>query len=271
MTKQRLDVLVVNRKLAESREKARAMIMAGEVLVNQQPMTKPGTPVDENALIETLARPRFVSRGGDKLDGALSSFDFNPAARVCADVGASTGGFTDCLLQHGATKVYAIDVGYGILDYRLRQDTRVIVLERTNARYLESLAEPVSLVVIDAAFISLKLLLPPIRGWLLPEADCLALIKPQFEAGKGDVGKGGVVRDPAIHERVIREIIAASRDLGFVVRGLSRSVLYGPAGNTEFFIWLGWREPSASIPPDYALPDATLEEQVRGIVASPSA
>jgi 23S rRNA (cytidine1920-2'-O)/16S rRNA (cytidine1409-2'-O)-methyltransferase len=258
MPKQRLDVLVLSRKLAESREKARAMIMAGEVLVNQQSVTKPGMQVDEAALIEAVARPRYVSRGGEKLDGALTAFNFDPSDRICADVGASTGGFTDCLLQRGASRIYAIDVGYGILDYRLRQHERVIVMERTNARYVKSLNEPVNLVVIDAAFISLKLLLPAIRLWLMPQADCIALIKPQFEAGKADVGKGGVVKDPVIHERVITEIVTASHSLGYRVRGLSRSVLYGPAGNAEFFIWLGWQ---ASEPPPNG-PDSLASETI---------
>jgi 23S rRNA (cytidine1920-2'-O)/16S rRNA (cytidine1409-2'-O)-methyltransferase len=262
MPKQRLDVLVVSRKLAESREKARAMIMAGEVLVNHQPVTKPGMQVDDAALIGAVARPRYVSRGGEKLDGALSAFNFDARDRICADVGASTGGFTDCLLQHGATRVYAIDVGYGILDYRLRQHESVIVMERTNARYVESLDEQVNLVVIDAAFISLKLLLPTIRQWLMPESDCIALIKPQFEAGKADVGKGGVVKDPAIHERVITEIVTASRGLGYEVRGLSRSVLYGPAGNAEFFIWLGWQAGESSPNAPATLSSESIRERI---------
>ncbi len=263
MAKQRLDLLVVNLKLAESREKARAMIMAGEVWVNQQPVTKPGMSVDDQATIKCLARPRYVSRGGDKMEGALQSFAFDPSGLICADVGSSTGGFTDCLLQHGAVRVYAIDVGYGILDYRLRQDERVKVMERTNARYVESLPEPVNLVVIDAAFISLKLLLPPIRQWLPTVADCIALIKPQFEAGKKDVGKGGVVRDPTIHARVIQEIATASLGLDFAIKGLARSVLYGPAGNTEFFIWLGWGAG------EYTLPPETLQEQILKICEIP--
>lgn len=267
MSKQRLDVLVLTRKLAESREKARAMIMAGEVLVNQQPVTKPGMSVDDQATIECLARPRYVSRGGDKLEGALQAFAFTPMGLTCADIGSSTGGFTDCLLQHGAVRVYAIDVGYGILDYRLRQDERVKLMERTNARYVESLPEPVNLVVIDAAFISLKLLLPPSRQWLTPEADCIALIKPQFEAGKKDVGKGGVVRDPAIHVRVLNEIITASQALGFGIRGLARSVLYGPAGNTEFFIWLGW---SATAEIDNSLSPEALQQQVLDVCHLPT-
>ena len=161
---------------------------------------------------------------------------------ICADVGASTGGFTDCLLQYGAGKVYAIDVGYGQIDYRLRQDARVVVIERTNARYLERLDEPVSLVVVDASFISLRLLLPTIKGWLTEKADLVTLIKPQFEAGQDDVGKGGVVRDPKVHARVLSEVLNFAQGAGFSPRGLIKSPLKGPAGNVEFLAWLGWGE-----------------------------
>src|SRR5690606_23434854 len=159
--------------------------------------------------------PRFVSRGGEKLAGALAAFPVEVAGRVCADVGASTGGLTDCLLQAGAARVYAIDVGYGQLDYRLPTDPRLVVSERTNARHVEALPEPVSLVVVDASFISLRLLLPVLRGWLAPAADVIALVKPQFEAGKGQVGKGGVVRDPAIHARVLRDVLGFAEGTGF--------------------------------------------------------
>jgi 23S rRNA (cytidine1920-2'-O)/16S rRNA (cytidine1409-2'-O)-methyltransferase len=179
-----------------------------------------------------------VSRGGEKLAAALEAFPFDPTGRTCADVGASTGGFTDCLLQYGAAKVYAIDVGYGQIDYSLRQDERVIVIERTNARYLEQLDERVSLVVVDASFISLKLLLPVIRGWLTDEADIITLIKPQFEAGRKDVGKGGVVKDPSTHARVLHEVLSFAQTLNFGVGGLIMSPLKGPAGNTEFLAWL---------------------------------
>ncbi|MBI5669923.1 MAG: TlyA family RNA methyltransferase [Chloroflexi bacterium] len=238
--KKRLDVLLHERGLASTREKARGMIMAGEVLVNGTVVDKPGTRASENAEIVLKGKPRFVSRGGDKLAHALAVFAVSAAGRVCADVGASTGGFTDCLLQNGAARVYAIDVGYGQLDYTLRQDARVVVIERTNARYLETLAEPVSLVVMDASFISLKLLLPAIRGWLTPQADVIPLIKPQFEAGKQDVGKGGVVRDRRVHARVLEDVLNAARELGFAVKGLTTSPIKGPAGNTEFLAWLGW-------------------------------
>lgn len=236
--KQRLDVLLHEYGLAPTREKARAMIMAGEVLVNGQMADKPGVKIDLTAEISVKSRPRFVSRGGEKLAGALADFKLDVAGRICADVGASTGGFTDCLLQNGAAKVYAIDVGYGQFDYTLRQDARVIVIERTNARYLEKLDEPVNLVVIDASFISLRLLLPTIKGWLTPEADIIALIKPQFEAGKEDVGKGGVVRDSKVHRRVLRDVLTFAHEQGFALYGLTVSPLKGPAGNVEFLTWL---------------------------------
>jgi 23S rRNA (cytidine1920-2'-O)/16S rRNA (cytidine1409-2'-O)-methyltransferase len=190
--------------------------------------------------VTTKDKPRFVSRGGDKLAGALKSFDVNVDGRICADVGASTGGFTDCLLQNGASRVYSLDVGYGQLDYSLRQDKRVVVMERINARYVEKLEESVNLVTIDASFISLKLLLPVIKGWLQLQADVIPLIKPQFEAGKHDVGKGGVVKNPEIHIRVLEEILAFAVHEGFSIKGLIRSPLKGPAGNIEFLAWLGW-------------------------------
>lgn len=236
--KQRLDILLVERGLVPSREKARAMIMAGEIQVAGRMIDKPGIQININAPIELLAKPRFVSRGGDKLLAALTAFPVTAAERVCADVGASTGGFTDCLLQHGAARVYAIDVGYGQLDYRLRADARVVPVERTNARYLETLPEPVSLVSLDASFISLKLLLPVIKNWLLPQADIIPLIKPQFEAGRADVGKGGVVKDAAIHRRVTADVLTFAAASGFNVNGLIASPLKGPAGNTEFLAWL---------------------------------
>jgi 23S rRNA (cytidine1920-2'-O)/16S rRNA (cytidine1409-2'-O)-methyltransferase len=238
--KQRLDVLMHERGLSPTREKARAMVMAGEVLVNGQTVDKPGMKIDPDVDIAVKSKPRFVSRGGEKLAGALADFQMDIVGKICADVGASTGGFTDCLLQNGAAKIFAIDVGYGQLDYTLRQDSRVVVIERTNARYLEKLDEPVNLVVIDASFISLKLLLPTIKGWLTAQADLIALIKPQFEAGKQDVGKGGVVRDSKIHRRVLQDMLAFAHEQRFAVRGLTVSPLKGPAGNTEFLMWLAW-------------------------------
>jgi 23S rRNA (cytidine1920-2'-O)/16S rRNA (cytidine1409-2'-O)-methyltransferase len=237
-TKQRLDLILVERGLAPSREKARAMIMAGEVSVNGHVSDKPGTQIQVAAEVVIRNKPRFVSRGGDKLAWALQQFQVDVSGRICADVGASTGGFTDCLLQSGAVRVYAVDVGYGQLDYALRQDKRVVVLERTNARFLQCLDEQVSLTVVDASFISLRLLLPTIKNWLLPEADIITLIKPQFEAGRDEIGKGGVVKNRDIHIRVIREILSFATQQHFAIRGLTVSPLKGPAGNVEFLAWL---------------------------------
>ncbi|GAB4453454.1 MAG: TlyA family rRNA (cytidine-2'-O)-methyltransferase [Anaerolineae bacterium] len=231
-------MLLCERGLVASRELARRMILAGEVRVDDQLVDKPGARVPVEAEIDLKAAPRFVSRGGEKLAAALDAFDIDVTGRVCADAGASTGGFTDCLLQRGARKVYSIDVGYGQLDYRLRTDPRVVVMERTNARYVESLPEPVSLATVDASFISLRLLLPAVWGWLAEPADVVPLIKPQFEAGRRDVGKGGVVRNAAVHRRVLQEVLSAAAALGFTVRGLIRSPLTGPAGNVEFLAWL---------------------------------
>jgi len=244
--KERLDIIVFDRGLASSREKARGMIMAGEVFVNGDRIDKPGTRIEVAAEVTVKSRPRFVSRGGDKLAAALDAFLVDVSGRTCADVGASTGGFTDCLLQYGAAKVYALDVGYGQIAYTLRQDPRVINIERTNARYVESLAEQVSFVSVDASFISLKLLLPVLKNWLTPAADVIPLIKPQFEAGQADVGKGGVVRDSAIHVRVLNEVLTFASETGFSVQGLIRSPLKGPAGNIEFLAWLVWGGDQAS-------------------------
>jgi hemolysin TlyA family protein len=233
----RLDRLLVERGLAESRTEAQRWIRAGQVRVADQVVDQPGTLVSPDAPVALTARPRFVSRGGEKLEAALIGFGVDVQRWVAADVGASTGGFTDCLLQRGAARVYAIDVGYGQLDWRLRHDPRVVVMERTNARYLEQLPEPVHLVTVDVSFISLRLILPRAVGWLHPQGQVIALIKPQFEAGRRDVGKGGVVRDPAVHWRVLVEVIRAAADLGLTLRGLMVSPLLGPAGNREF---LGW-------------------------------
>jgi 23S rRNA (cytidine1920-2'-O)/16S rRNA (cytidine1409-2'-O)-methyltransferase len=246
VVKQRLDILLHESGLAPSREKARALIMAGEVLVDGAMVDKPGTRVNAEAEIAVKAKPRFVSRGGEKLAAALVAFPIEVAGRTCADVGASTGGFTDCLLQNGAERVYAIDVGYGQIDYALRQNPQVILMERTNARYVEKLPEPVHLVVVDASFISLRLLLPIIRGWLKTPATVISLIKPQFEAGRDDVGKGGVVRDPTVHRRVLEEVLSCALQLDFAVRGLIRSPLKGPAGNIEFLAWLSYGDAAQS-------------------------
>lgn len=236
--KQRLDLLVAERGLAPSREKARAMIMAGEITADGRIVDKPGAQILLSAELRAKHKPRFVSRGGEKLAAALQAFDLNVTASVCADVGASTGGFTDCLLQNGAARVYALDVGYGQLDYSMRQNERVIAMERTNARYVEVLDELIDLVTVDASFISLKLLLPVIKGWLKPSASVIPLIKPQFEAGKQDVGKGGVIKDTNVHARVLEEILTFAIKEEYVVNGLILSPLKGPAGNIEFLAWL---------------------------------
>lgn len=237
--KVRLDVLMLERDLVPSRAKAQAMIMAGEVNVNGTRVDKAGTRFTEDVEITLKSKPLYVSRGGEKLAGALRDFNFDVTGLIAADIGASTGGFTDCLLQNDVAKVYAIDVGYGQLAHKLRVDERVIVMERTNARYLENLPESINLVVIDASFISLKLLLPPAKLWLAPQADVIALIKPQFEAGKNDVGKGGVVKDDRIHSRVLRNILEFAQSLEFSITGLTISPIKGlKEGNTEFLVWL---------------------------------
>jgi 23S rRNA (cytidine1920-2'-O)/16S rRNA (cytidine1409-2'-O)-methyltransferase len=239
MPKIRLDMLLLERGLAESRAKAQALIMAGQVRVNDQVALKPATAIDSKSTLTVDSGPRFVSRGGEKLDAALEAFAIDVRGLVCADVGASTGGFTDCLLQRGAEKVYAIDVGKGILHWKLRNYARVIVMEETNARHVESLPEKVSLATVDASFISLKILLPVAKNWLSETGQLLCLIKPQFEAGKKDVARGdGVIRDPEIHRQVLLDVLSFAKELGFGLRGLVRSPLLGPKGNTEFLVWL---------------------------------
>ena len=236
--RERLDEAVTRLGLAPTRSKARAMIMAGDVLVNGLPSLQAGTTVKTADEITLKSKPRFVSRGGEKLDHALEEFDIDVQGFVCADLGASTGGFTDCLLQRGASNVYAIDVGYGQIDQKLRDDPRVIVEERVNARYLESLPEPIDLVVIDVSFISLSLILPVAASVLKPDGLCVPLVKPQFEAGRKDVGKGGVVRDPAIHRRVLEQVAGYAEANGFTVAGITTSPIVGPAGNVEFLMKL---------------------------------
>ncbi|HTP07657.1 MAG TPA: TlyA family RNA methyltransferase [Anaerolineae bacterium] len=238
MAKVRLDQLLVQRNLVDSRERAQRLIMAGEVLVNDRVADKPGMQIAADAIIRIKEPLPYVSRGGLKLAAALDRFPIPIEHVVCADVGASTGGFTDCLLQRGVARVYAIDVGYGQLDWKLRSDPRVVVMDRTNVRYVESLPEPIGLAVIDASFISLRLILPAVLKWLLAEAHIVALIKPQFEAGRDRVGKGGVVRDPQVHADVLRSIVQAAQDLGYSPIDLVRSPIAGPAGNVEFLIWL---------------------------------
>ena len=246
MVKERLDALLVQRGLAESRTQAQRMIEAGEVRVAGQVVDKPGTKIEADAEIVVEARAQFASRGGLKLDAALDAFAVEVAERVALDVGASTGGFTDVLLQRGAARVYAVDVGYGQLAWTLRQDPRVVVMDRVNIRYLESLPEPIDVTVIYVSFISLRLVLPVVARLSRPGGDVVALIKPQFEVGKGQVGKGGVVRDPALHRSVLDGTLTWAAATGFAPRGLIRSPIVGPAGNVEFLVHLVVGAPAAA-------------------------
>ena len=239
--RERLDKLLVERGLVASREEGRSRILAGEVLVDDQPRAKAGSLVDSNALIRMKGKSLpYVSRGGVKLEKALQEFSIEVSDKVVLDVGASTGGFSDCLLAHGARRVYAVDVGYGQLDWKLRNDPRVVVLEKRNIRYLEGeeLSDPPQIATIDVSFISLRLVLPKVQKLLTPYGEIVALIKPQFEVGKGKVGKGGVVRSGEEHRRVIEEIKEAAVSLKLEVRGVTESPLLGPKGNREFFIYL---------------------------------
>lgn len=236
--KERLDKLLVQRGLVATRSKAQGMIMAGEVSVNGQRVDKPGTAVLLTAEIAIANPMPYASRGGYKLAGALTAFGLDVTNRIAADVGACTGGFTDVLLQSGAQRVYALDVGYGQLAWPLRQDERVVVMERTNARYVEALAEPVSFVVIDVSFISLRLILPAVQKWLQADGEVLALIKPQFEAGRKQVGKGGVVRDVAVRRQVVTELLDWCVAHGWQPQGVVRSSIEGSDGNVEFLVWL---------------------------------
>ncbi|HEU4324825.1 MAG TPA: TlyA family RNA methyltransferase [Roseiflexaceae bacterium] len=278
----RLDQLLVQRGLAENRSKAQALILAGAVRVAGQARQKPGDQVLPDAALELRESLPYASRGGYKLAHALDAFALDPAGLAALDAGASTGGFTDVLLQRGATRVYAVDVGYGLLDWRLRQDPRVVPIERTNIRYLEALPEPESgerrtengepsaeesgvsapqppapgpqppatqadCAVIDVSFISLRLVLPAVQRLVRPEGWIVALVKPQFEAGQEQVGKGGVVRDPAVHAAVLRDVLGFAAANGLPPHGLTRSPITGPAGNIEFLAWLGGPGPNLDI------------------------
>lgn len=240
--KKRLDVLLVERGFAETRTKAQAVIMSGLVYVAGQKADKPGMSFEENCEIEVRgATCPYVSRGGLKLEKALRDFGVDPTGYVCSDSGASTGGFTDCLLQQGASKVFAIDVGYGQLDWKIRSDPRVVVMERTNVRYVtpEQLGEPLDLSVVDVSFISLRIVLPVIKTFLKEnQGQVLCLIKPQFEAGKEKVGKKGVVREPAVHKEVLDDFVALTKEIGFRILGLTFSPVKGPEGNIEFLAHL---------------------------------
>ena len=239
--KDRFDKLLVERGMAPSREKARALIMAGKVIVGGKRIDKPGVQINEDAQFQLQeGESSYVSRGGEKIEGALKAFAVDPKGMIVMDVGASTGGFTDCILQKGAKKVYAVDVGYGQLAWRLQKDPRVVNLERRNIRYLqrEEVQEETDLILIDTSFISVEKFLPHLLGFLKKGGAILSLIKPQFEVGRREVGKGGVVRDKAMHEKVIDRISDFSRGLELTVLGVAESPLLGPKGNREFFIYL---------------------------------
>ena len=254
MKKERVDVLLVKRGLADSRSQAQRLVMAGQVRADGQVVPKPSTTLAAGVPLEVDAGPRFVSRGGEKLEAALLAFRLNVSGKVCADVGASTGGFTDCLLKYGASKVYAIDVGHGVLHWKLRQNPRVVVMENTNARYLDSLPEDIDIATVDASFISLKILLPVMIRWFSPSpaqiaglespdsdagGNVVVLIKPQFEAGRREASRGeGVIRDPEIHRRVLNEVLQFAEGLGYGVRDLIRSPVLGAKGNVEFLAHL---------------------------------
>ena len=265
--KKRLDVLLTERGHADSRTKAQAIIMSGQVYVNGQKADKPGVSYEETVDIEVRESHTcpYVSRGGLKLEKALRDFGVKPVDYVCSDSGASTGGFTDCLLQQGARKVFAIDVGYGQLDWKIRSDPRVVVMERTNVRYVtpEQLGEPLDLSVVDVSFISLKIVLPVIKTFLKPTGQVLCLIKPQFEAGKEKVGKKGVVRDPAVHKEVLDGFVELAASLGMTILGLTFSPVKGPEGNIEFLGHLTL-EDKPGIQPDTAALVAQAHETLKG-------
>ena len=239
--KKRLDVLLVERGLADSRQRAQAVIMSGQVYVKDQKVDKAGTQVEEEAPIEVRGQTlAYVSRGGLKLEKAMQTWPIALTGAICGDIGASTGGFTDCMLQNGAVKVYAVDVGYGQLAWSLRSDERVVCLERTNARYLthEQVPDELDFASVDVSFISLKLILPALRGLLKDDGQVVCLVKPQFEAGREKVGKKGVVRDPAVHLEVLEHFLGHAKEAGFTVKGMTFSPIRGPEGNIEYLGWL---------------------------------
>lgn len=271
--KERLDVILVKRGLAESREKAKAVLMAGNVFVNGQREDKPGTTFDESKIeqIEVKGNSlKYVSRGGLKLEKAMQQFPITLEEKVCMDIGASTGGFTDCMLQNGASRVFSIDVGHGQLAWKLRQDERVVCMEKTNFRYVtgEDIGEEIDFGSVDVSFISLTKILIPARNLLRQAGQMVCLIKPQFEAGRDKVGKKGVVREPQIHEEVIHKVLDYADLIGFCVRGLTFSPVKGPEGNIEYLVWLEKKE---EIPADVlALTEADAEEKLRQVMADGS-
>ena len=266
-TKERLDVALVARGLAETRAKAQASIMSGIVYVNGQKVDKAGAPVAADAVLEVRGHTlRYVSRGGLKLEKAMAAFPITLTDCICADIGASTGGFTDCMLQNGAKKVYAVDVGYGQLDWKLRSDARVVCMERTNARYLthEQIPDELDFASVDVSFISLKLILPALAGLLKPDGYAVCLVKPQFEAGREKVGKKGVVRDPAVHLEVLEHFLEHAKESHFTVLGLTYSPIRGPEGNIEYLGYLSRAEEEPPVHDLKALVEAShaaLEEK----------
>lgn len=262
----RLDKLLHEKNITDSREKAKALIMAGKILVNKEKIDKPGTLVSEESEIQIIGEKLpYVSRGGLKLEKALKSFPLSVENKVILDIGASTGGFTDCALQNGAAKVYAVDVGYGQLDWKLRSNEKVVSMERTNARYLEkeSFQDQIDFVTTDVAFISLTKILPAIKRVLKPDGgEAVVLIKPQFEAGREKVGKRGVVKDPRVHLEVINNIVSFSKEEGFIIKGLTFSPIKGPEGNIEYLLWLGLSE--TEIQHQNIDPDAVVREVFNG-------
>ncbi len=270
--KERLDVLLIKRGLASSREKAKAVIMAGDVFVNGQREDKAGTTFPEDVQIEVRgpALP-YVSRGGLKLEKAMNRFDVTVEGKVCTDVGSSTGGFTDCMLQNGAVKVFAIDVGRGQLDWKLRQDERVVCMEKTNIRYVnpEDIGEPVDFSSIDVSFISLTKVLEPVRNYLIPEGDIVALIKPQFEAGREKVGKKGVVREKDTHHEVIEKVAVYAHSIGFEIRNIDYSPIKGPEGNIEYLIHL--KKHADLQPPEISVDLQSVVDEAFAALAGPKA
>jgi len=263
MAKERLDKIVVERGLAESRTRAQAMILAGQVLVSDQRIDKPGQMVDADAEIRIKGESlRYAGRGGLKLEAALTAFNVDPAGKNCLDVGASTGGFTDCLLQRGAARVWAVDVGHNQLVWRLRQDPRVEVLEGVNARSLEPSLFPVrfDLATVDVSFISLAIVLPPLARLLTEDAECILLVKPQFEVGRGEVGRGGIVKDPLKHRRVLQSVREAANDCGLVAVAVVASPILGAKGNREFLMMLKPRHSAPS-------PDDGLDRQINSLTS----
>jgi len=269
MEKFRLDQLLVNKDLVSSREKGKALIMAGQVYVNGEKVDKPGTGFNENVILEIKGESLpYVSRGGFKLEKAIQEFHLELKDKIMLDIGASTGGFTDCALKNGAVKVYAVDVGYGQLAWSLRQDSRVKVMERKNARYLtsEDIFEAVDIITIDVSFISLRKILPPLYTLLKEEGSIVALIKPQFEAGREQVGKNGVIREQSIHKQVIQDVINLCLNLNYTVCGLTYSPIKGPQGNIEFLLWLQ-KETCLAQAQNEIIEEEKLKEMIKRVVA----